>query len=119
MEKMFKELQVSIDDVANVENEFALDRLLSDRAAEECGYHGTLEVSFDYWHFGRHAEHAAEQGMYVLAVLFSAAWHVRHRVLGNEDPVHKDAEKRSIIERYHAQVKRYREQVKGAQEAAT
>lgn len=118
MEEVLKGLKVSIEDVVNAADEIALDRLMSDQAAQECGYHSTLDVSFDYWHFGRHAEHAAEQRMYALAALFSAAWQVRWRVIGNDDRVSQAAEKRAIVERYRQQMKEYAEMAKTAQEAA-
>lgn len=37
-------------------------------------YSSHLNVSFDYWHYGRHAEFALELGMVELASLFRLAW---------------------------------------------
>ncbi|MBK6616539.1 hypothetical protein [Ottowia sp.] len=75
-----QELTITIDDVVNAKDDAGLTRVLRE-AAEQCGYYTTLDVSFDYWHFGRHAEHAQHNGMLELAALFSAAWQVQYRVL--------------------------------------
>jgi hypothetical protein len=104
MEELFNELNVTIEDVVNAQDEFVLGRLMADQAAEECEYHSTLAVSFDYWHFGRHAENACDHGMYALAALFSAAWQVRHRVLGHEDAELQMKEKEAIRVEYRGRI---------------
>lgn len=42
--------------------------------ATEGKYHSLLPNSFDYWHYGRHAEFALQYEHRALANLFSMAW---------------------------------------------
>jgi hypothetical protein len=51
------------------------------KAATPSGYYSTLEVPWDYWHFGAHADNARAHGMPLLAELYSAAWQMYPRVL--------------------------------------
>jgi hypothetical protein len=118
MAEMFKCLKVTIADVVSAKDEAALRSLLSDNAAEECGYHQTLEVAFDYWHFGRHAEHSFAQGMYVLSALFAAAWQVQHTVIPETDGEKKRLAQLNITDGYHQKLKSYRQQVRQAQQEA-
>lgn len=63
----------------------ALDRVLLD-LAQASGYVGMIDVSWAYWHYGRHAEHAQELGMDPsLQRLLSAGWRIQHDVLGASD----------------------------------
>lgn len=76
-------LSISLEDLLSTDTRHALDNLLQ-QAAEECGYHSHLDVAWDYWHYGRHAEHAESLGMTDLSRLFSAAWGIEHRVHGED-----------------------------------
>lgn len=70
---------ITLDDLLSTSNRNDLNNLLCD-AAQQARYDIHLDVAWDYWHFGRHAEHAEALGMPVMAKLFSAAWQIEHRV---------------------------------------
>lgn len=63
----------------------ALDRVLLD-LAQASGYIGMIDVSWTYWHYGRHAEHVEDLGMDAsLQRLLSAGWQIQHDVLDAPD----------------------------------
>ena len=67
------------------EDEGTLDRVLLE-LAQASGYVGMIDVSWNHWHYGRHAEHAEELGMDTsLQRLLSAGWQIQHHVLGAPD----------------------------------
>lgn len=70
---------VSLDDLLATQSRHELDELLR-LADEDSRYSMHLDVSWSYWHYGRHAEFARELNMPNLARLFSAAWQIEHRV---------------------------------------
>jgi hypothetical protein len=74
------ETRVSLDDLLATQSRHELDELLR-LADEDSRYSMHLDVSWSYWHYGRHAEFAQELNMPILANLFSAAWQIEHRVL--------------------------------------
>ena len=73
------EVTVTLDQLLHTTNDHDLDQLLR-RAAEECRYFMYLDVSWDYWHYGRHAEYAAALGLTTMSRLFSASWQIQYRV---------------------------------------
>lgn len=83
-------------------DERTLDDLVSN-LAEAAGYMKLIDVSWRYWHFGRHAQEAACLGMDgALVSLFAAAWQIQHHVLGNADPAKADQERQRIREAHRA-----------------
>ncbi|MFT3815648.1 MAG: hypothetical protein QM740_20165 [Acidovorax sp.] len=65
--------------------------------AEASGYLAMLDVPWDYWHLGRHAEQAASLGMDdALVRLFSAAWQIQHYVLDTTDAAQSELERKRI-----------------------
>jgi hypothetical protein len=44
--------------------------------AHDVLYSTNLPVSWDYWHYGRHAEYAESLGLKELSILMSAAWQI-------------------------------------------
>lgn len=78
-----------LEDLLLCPHRFALEKRLTD-AASDAGYFSTLPVSFDYWHYGRHAEHASSQGMKRLGELFAAAWAIEHELLDAADELGAD-----------------------------
>lgn len=89
---------VSIEKLLITETSEELAGLLQPLASER-GYSSELNVSWDYWHYGRHAEYAAELGMPDLARLFSAAWQIEHRVHG-ENPAAREIAENEIRAEY-------------------
>lgn len=73
---------ITIDDVLLTNSALDLYNLIQS-AAEESGYFNGLPFDFDYWHYGRHAEHAAATGRPDLQKLFSVAWQMQNRVHDN------------------------------------
>lgn len=72
-------LHGTIDKLLSAKN----TRELSDQLAlleEKYGYPNKLEVPRCYWHYGRHAEFARDNGMNELGRLFSAAWKIEHHL---------------------------------------
>lgn len=90
-----EEVTVTVEDLLNAANAEELESMLIE-CAEELGYFGSLDVSFDYWHYGRHAEFARQLGMPDLARLFSAAWQIDSRVLREDDPEARENAKEQI-----------------------
>lgn len=80
----------ALDSLLSSKHHFELEKRLTDLASS-AGYFSTLEVSFDYWHYGRHAEHASSQGMRQLGKLFAAAWAFDREVLDMADLLTADA----------------------------
>ena len=80
-----EEVTVTVEDLLDAADAEKLESMLIE-CAEDRGYFGSLDVSFDYWHYGRHAEFARELGLPDLARLFSAAWQIESRVLRENDP---------------------------------
>ncbi|AEF88765.1 hypothetical protein DelCs14_1736 [Delftia sp. Cs1-4] len=78
----------------------ALDGILLD-LAQATGYLGLIDVSWGFWHYGRHAEQAQALGMDgALHRLLSAGWQIQHRVL--EAPGSEQAEReRAAIRARH------------------
>jgi cytosine/adenosine deaminase-related metal-dependent hydrolase len=74
-----QETRVSLDDLLATQDRHTLDQLLR-LADNDSRYSMHLDVSWSYWHYGRHAEFASELDMPSLASLFSAAWQIEHRV---------------------------------------
>ncbi len=93
------ELSVTVEDLLLTEDRSQLNKLLK-QAAEECMYARDLNVSWDYWHYGRHAEFAEECGMLAMSRLFSAAWQIEHRVQGADDPQSAQAARDEIRSAY-------------------
>lgn len=78
-------ISVSIEDILTADSEHTLDKLLQE-AGEQCGYFNSLEVSWSYWHYGKHAEQARDKSMREFATLLSVAWQVGYRVICEENP---------------------------------
>lgn len=91
-----EKVTVTVEDLLAVADAEELESLLIE-CAEERGYFSSLDVSFDYWHYGRHAEFARELGMPDLARLFSAAWQIESRVLREDDPEDREEAKEQIL----------------------
>jgi hypothetical protein len=64
---------VTLDELSKAGSLEELDALLL-KAAENCKYTMHLNVTWDYWHYGRHAEFAEEVGKPEMTRLFSEAW---------------------------------------------
>lgn len=77
-------ITVTLDQLLRTTSDVDLDALLR-HAADECGYANHLDVSWAYWHYGRHAEHADALNMRLMSRLFSAAWQIQHRVHDADD----------------------------------
>lgn len=84
-----------LEAVLNASSEGDLDDTLQ-AAASGCEYFEGLTVSWAYWHYGSHAEHAEGIGEPHLAALFSVAWEVQSRVLGANSADEAEAERDSI-----------------------
>lgn len=93
------ETRVSLDDLLATQSRLELDQLLR-HADEDSRYSMHLDVSWSYWHYGRHAEFARELNMPILARLFSAAWQIEHRV--HVDDAAEARQARQEIEREYA-----------------
>lgn len=74
-----QETCISLDDLLATQSRHDLDQLLR-LADDDSRYSMHLNVSWSYWHYGRHAEYANDLGLPSLARLFSAAWQIEHRV---------------------------------------
>lgn len=90
------EVTITVEDLLNAADANDLESMLIE-CAEERGYFGCLDVHFDYWHYGRHAEFARQLGMPDLARLFSAAWQIDSRVLQESDPEVRENAKEQIM----------------------
>lgn len=75
----FEEFKVHLETLVTARSREEVDRAI--KAATPDAYFGTLDVAWDYWHFGAHAEHARRQAMPFLGTLYRAAWHMHPRVL--------------------------------------
>jgi len=112
MEAVVTPLKVKIEHLLAAKHDHDLPKLLRD-AAEECRYFSTLDVSFDYWHYGRHAEHAKQNDMPDLSALFAAAWQIQYRVFLHDEK-RKDGrtmirhEKKAILAEHAQRLERYR-----------
>lgn len=94
-----REVSITIEDLFLAETSGQLDGLLLP-LSEVRGYCRELNVSWDYWHYGRHAEYAEELGMPDMARLFSVAWQIESRVLCEDDPVVRETAKDKIRSEY-------------------
>lgn len=92
------DMVITLDQLLATTNHHDLDQLLrqADRASK---YGMNLNVAWDYWHYGRHAEFAAELGLHQLSRLFSAAWQIEHRVHHVND-VEAEVQRSAIKEEY-------------------
>jgi hypothetical protein len=76
----FDEFKVHLEALVASRSREEVDRAI--KAATPDAYYNTLQVSWDYWHLGAHAEHARCHAMPLLGALYRAAWHMDPRVLG-------------------------------------
>lgn len=90
------EVSTTVMDLLDTADEDELDKLLR-KASQTCHYDQELDVSWGYWHYGRHAEFAQQQGMPYMALLFSAAWDIAHKVHGQNDAQAREAARDEIL----------------------
>lgn len=92
----------ALETLLTASDDRSLDDLVSN-LAEAAGYMKLIDVSWRYWHFGRHAQEAACLGLDgALVSLFAAAWQIQHHVLGEEDPAKADQERQRIRKAHRA-----------------
>lgn len=91
-------VEITLDDLLSTSNRKDLNNLLRDAAQQFC-YDIHLDVAWDYWHFGRHAEHAKALAMPVMAKLFSVAWQIEHCV-HVDDEVDSEMARTEIRDKY-------------------
>jgi len=89
-----------LDQIARSDSIDEIDTILA-AAAEAAGYYRHLDVPWDYWHYGRHAELADSLGLQVLGCLFRAAWQIE---LSRSQPGSLPAAERNAIRDAFAKV---------------
>jgi hypothetical protein len=90
---------VCLNDLLQCRSEHELDQLLRHKA-EDFDYHSRISVAWSYWHYGKHAEIAAESDLPYLAALLSAAWDLQLKYFSTDDPSLREAAAAEVSEEY-------------------